>query len=505
MASYPTLIICCIIIYSLALDCSCFSFDASLHSRKKSTTRQRRTLFDVASSPLWSAAAGESTVATDTILPTEDQTISTKKQLDLHPPTIDAIAKGLLLRAQIVPNMPLRIFEEDADNIEPWQVTLTAGKVAQQSVEEWQTKEQLTFEENEENLQVVAGRVVAVLTRLEELEEELLKRCNTMNGEVILNVGVPTEELKAFQTTAEGATASQTRDIAAAIDAACLFDEQLRYNRAKSLLAMFLHEIEGPGLRRNRVVIPCMDVDFLSEEMFSALLGCANDVGDSSDDKNNVENNMKENVVNVDTTVEENALPSQSLHPITIDAIEEAFRLRAQNMTTSPLRLLANMEWFEVQYSIMKFAERFLEKYSKGSKDSEEPIWTEEELQTIAGRIVGVLVRLDDLEWEWNHRVSTSAQGQPESSDMIPFSQWKSILGLHPDNVEQRCIKTVDMALLEDNDFAKTRAERMLALFLLNIEGPAMKASGNLSPDGSVVDFIQDETQLNLMMPKMDK
>ena len=102
-------------------------------------------------------------------------------------------------------------------------------------------------------------------------------------------------------------------------------------------------------------------------------------------------------------------------------------------------------------------------------------------------------------------RVSTSALGQPESSDMIPYNQWKSILGLHPDNVEQRCIKTVDTALLEDNEFAKTRAERMLALFLLNIEGPAMKASGNLSPDDSVVDFIQDETQLNLMMPKLDK
>ena len=499
MAFHPRLIRC-IILYSLALGCVCFAFDASLHSLKKSATRQRRS-YDVATS-LWGAAAGESNVATNTQIPTETE----KQQLDLHPPAIDAIAKGLLVRAQNVPNMPLRIFDDEVGDIEPWQVTLSAGKVAQQSVEEWQKEKQLDIEENEENLQVVAGRVVAVLTRLEELEEELLKRCNKMSDEVVFNFGVPAEELKTIQTITEDATVKEMRDAAAVIDAACLFDEQLRYNRAKSLFAMFLHEIEGPGLRSNGVVLPCMDVDFLSEEIFDALLGGANDVNDSSDDtvESAENNNIEIGEEKIETRVEENPLPSQSLHPITIDAIEEAFRLRAQNMTTSPLRLLdSNMEWFEVQYSIMKFTERFLEKYTKESKSSEEPKWTEEEFQTIGGRIVGVLVRLDDLEWEWNHRVTTSTLGQPESSDMIPHDQWKLTLGLHPDNVEQRCMKTLDTTLLEESDFARARAERMLALFLLNIEGPAMKASGNLSLDGSEVDFIQDDTQLNLMMPKV--
>ena len=98
--------------------------------------------------------------------------------------------------------------------------------------------------------------------------------------------------------------------------------------------------------------------------------------------------------------------------------------------------------------------------------------------------------------------MSTSTIGQPESPDMIPYNQWKTILGLHPNNIEQRCIKTLDMALLEENDFARARAERMLALFLLNIEKPGMKASGNEAPGGSEVNFIKDETQLNLMMPK---
>ena len=447
------------------------------------------------STSLW-AAAEESNVATTTKPPADENQTPAKKQRDLHPPTINAISEALLIRAQNVPNMPFRIFKEDVGNIEAWEITLTAGKLAQQFVEEWQQQEQLTLEKHEEEMQVVAGRVMAVLTRSEELEEELVKRCSKMSEELIFSLGVPTEELKTLQTSSEDVIYN-LRDASAAIDAACLFDPQLRYNRAKSLLAMFLHEIEGPGLRRNNVAFPCMDVDFLSADDFDALLGAAND---SSDDFHSVKENSVENV---ETTVEEKAPPSQSLHPVTIDAIEEAFRLRAQNMTLSPLRLLdSNMEFFEVQYSIMKFADRFLEKYTKGSKNNETPTWTEAELQTIGGRIVGVLIRLDDLEWEWNHRVSTSTIGQPESPDMIPYNQWKTILGLHPKNIEQRCIKTLDMALLEENDFARARAERMLALFLLNIEKPGMKASGNEAPGGSEVNFIKDETQLNLMMPK---
>ena len=118
---------------------------------------------------------------------------------------------------------------------------------------------------------------------------------------------------------------------------ACLFDESLHLNQARSLLAMFLHEIEGPGLRRNNVVIPCMDVDFLSDEEWGILFGpkCKKEeIHDSQSSAPAVaskEESHKSSHVN-------QARPS--LHPITIDAIEEAFRLRSKNLTTSPLRLI---------------------------------------------------------------------------------------------------------------------------------------------------------------------
>ena len=481
MASYPRLLaaIHAFILYYFAAACCscCFSFRAPVvyhHPLKP------RSCYDVSSSYLRSFTAGDASVATTT----ESIQSKMEEKRDLHPPTLNAITEALLVRAQNVKGMPMRIVDDDG-SIEPWEITLTCGKIAQQSVEEWMKQEQLTLQENEDEMQVVAGRVVAVLTRLDELEEELLKRCNNLSDEKsAFSLGVPLEEL----------SASQISDKAAAIDAACLFDQQLRYNRAKSLLAMFLHEIEGPGLRRNNVVLPCMDVDFLSEEQFNALLVTASDAVDDSSGQNSVD--IVESVV-------EEKVPKQSLHPVTIDAIAEAFILRAQNVTTSPLRLLdSNMEWFEVQYSIVKFADRFLEKHTKGNKNGDVLTWTEEELQTIGGRIVGVLTRLDDLEWEWNHRVCSSILGNPDSPDMIPYDEWKSILGLYH-NVEQNCIKTLDMALLEEEDFARVRAERMLALFLLNIEGPGLKASGRTVPGGSEVDFIRDEAQLALMMPKL--
>ena len=83
------------------------------------------------------------------------------------------------------------------------------------------------------------------------------------------------------------------------------------------------------------------------------------------------------------------------------------------------------------------FADRFLEKHTKDAPtasegDGCESRWSEEELQTIGGRIVGVLMRLDDLEWEWNHRVHASALADADSLDAVAHDAWKTTLGLHP-------------------------------------------------------------------------
>lgn len=61
--------------------------------------------------------------------------------------------------------------------MEAWEVTLAAGKIAQRVVEEWQGRKRLDLAEDDEVVEVVAGRVFGVSTRFEELEAELLDRC----------------------------------------------------------------------------------------------------------------------------------------------------------------------------------------------------------------------------------------------------------------------------------------------------------------------------------------
>jgi len=375
--------------------------------------------------------------------------------------------------------------------MEEWEVTLTAGKIAQEAAEEYLARHKLNPKENEaeeELLQVMAGRVVAVLVRLDELEDELLKRCSNNSDDIseeqCISLGIPIKELNAYQSD------TKTAEI---IDSTCLFDTTIRDNRSKSLLAMFLHDIEGPGLRKNNVKIPCMDVDFLEEDVLFGSDVDLEEVMESASDT--TADTLQDDTLREDDDKHQTTRPS--LHPITIDAIEEAFRLRSQNSTTSPLRLINDsMEWFEVQYSVVKFADRFMEKYTK-NKSTTPHDWTEDELQTIGGRIVGVLMRLDDLEWEWNHRVTTSSLVNEVESTV-----WKTTFGLHPDDIEQNCILTLDTALSEEEDFARVRAERMLGLFLLNVEGPFVEEA---MPGGSHPDFIQDELQLKLMAPKAAK
>jgi len=71
--------------------------------------------------------------------------------------------------------------------------------------------------------------------------------------------------------------------------------------------------------------------------------------------------------------------------------------------------------------------------------------------------------------------------------------------------VEQDCFLTVDTALAAEKDFARARAEKMLALFLMNIESPGLEASGSKVPGGSNPDFIDDSVLLELMMPRPKK
>jgi len=385
--------------------------------------------------------------------------------------------------------------------MEPWEITFTAGKIAQPAVERWRDSLGLPDDDQQlkEEMEVMAGRIVATVTRLEELEGELLRRCEEakLSAEDLSLLGVSMDEIIALQDRSDS---KRVENAMAAIDAACLIDDTLRYNRAKTVFAMFLHELEGPGLRQNNVVLPCMEVDFLGKKEWDLLFGSS---GDNDSERSTEQPVQATPSDSSKEQINSNASNRPSLHPLVIEAIEESFRLRAKNSTTSPLRKIdASTEWYEIEFSAMKHAERFLERHAKQQQQPNHGFqWTDEELHTIGGRVVGVLMRLDDLEWEWHHRVTTSSLGK-----VVPEEDWKRNLGLHPGSVEQECIRTVDLALVEDEEFARRRAEIMYAMFLMNIEEPGVKASGSSVVGGSSAkDFIEDSKYIELMMPRLKK
>jgi len=87
----------------------------------------------------------------------------------------------------------------------------------------------------------------------------------------------------------------------------------------------------------------------------------------------------------------------------------------------------------------------------------------QEEASLIGGRVVAIVMRLEDLEWELGHRCQ-------KETWIMEQDLWDSF-GVLPD---ERCIRTLDERILQDSTFTKCRAERLLAIFLLNLEGPGV-------------------------------
>ena len=440
----------------------------------------------------------------------KDECAAGENEIDLHPHTIAALSRAFLVRAEKNPDMLLRF---DQSRMEEWEIALNAGKVSQAAVEAFVKDHSLdpTNESHVEMTQVLGGRVVAVIARFDELEEDLLGRCARKLAELeeggggpptrrdrFVNVGVPDSELEAFASVDSRLGLSDGASPAEVIDGECLFSESLRTDRARSLLAMFLNEIEGPGLRRNGVKVPCMDVDFLGEEELEVLFGSKSDDGPGdSDEESHAPGSPKQDVPTDSAepdTAGDITTSASPLHPVVLDAIEEGLRLRSKNITTSPLRIIdAEIEMYEVQLTVGKFVERFLSSRDDLNK------FTTEEVEIIGGRAVGALMRLDDLEWEWNHRVTSSG-----SFNDMSVEEYMHEVGLAR-GIEQTDVGAIDRLLLGDSRFARSRAERLYGLFLMSLEGPGVEASGDAIPHGSFADFIDDEVQVELMKPRQRK
>lgn len=169
-----------------------------------------------------------------------------------------------------------------------------------------------------------------------------------------------------------------------------------------------------------------------------------------------------------------------SLHPTTINAIAECLKTRASNNPETPLRVSDDVQPLDVALSAGKIAATAIEKRQRSSTEDGMEL-TSEESQTIAGRVVGVVMRLNELESLLNSKVS--------SVDWIKkYGEWETFGVLeNEENVEDK--------IKMDPLFTLSRAECLLALFLETVEKPQMDKLGTSAPGGSGVDFLDADRQ----------
>jgi hypothetical protein len=174
-----------------------------------------------------------------------------------------------------------------------------------------------------------------------------------------------------------------------------------------------------------------------------------------------------------------------SLHPTTINAIAEVLKQRASD-DSSNLRISETVKPLDVAVAAGKIAADFLQKRRDTSTQDGMEFNIKEE-QTIAGRVVGVVVRLDELE-------RTLAERTRDVAWIKKYNEWASFGVLEEDGLLQLRIK-------DDPLFSVARAECLLAIFLQTVEAPKLKEIGETVPGGSQIDFI-DEDRLRVLLPE---
>ena len=123
-------------------------------------------------------------------------------------------------------------------------------------------------------------------------------------------------------------------------------------------------------------------------------------------------------------------------------------------------------------------------------KDETTDVFTIEEAQTISGRVVGVVMRMRDLESNMIQKVN-GVEWVTKYSEEESFGLLKKECQLIADeekilNNDKQLAETIKMNPL----FRMNRAECLLALFLSTVEKPQMEKMGQEITGGSDVDFI---------------
>mmetsp|Transcript_30763 Transcript_30763/g.47166 ORF Transcript_30763/g.47166 Transcript_30763/m.47166 type:complete len:283 (+) Transcript_30763:164-1012(+) len=178
-----------------------------------------------------------------------------------------------------------------------------------------------------------------------------------------------------------------------------------------------------------------------------------------------------------------------SLHPVAINAIAEALKLRATGKEV--LTVSEDVQPLQVAMTAGRIAAEAIERRQTASQQ-DGMVLEAEEGQTIAGRVVGVIMRFDELEGMLQNKVK-------EVEWVAKYDQWNDFGLLNDEPAKGSPGDDVRIRIQDDPLFTMCRAECLLALFLHHVEMPQLTKAGVTVPDGSSIDFLDDDRRMVLL------
>lgn len=159
---------------------------------------------------------------------------------------------------------------------------------------------------------------------------------------------------------------------------------------------------------------------------------------------------------------------------------------------------MGDVQPLDVAVAAGKIATNCIEQRAKSStavKGDESSAFTHDEAQLICGRVVGVVMRWDELEKTLVERV--------RAQKWITKYGEENSFGLIKDELLEEDVKVLVKKKMKDDPLCRMcRAECLYALFLRDVEQPTMEKLGQVPVDGhSGVDFL-DAERLEVLFPK---
>lgn len=188
-----------------------------------------------------------------------------------------------------------------------------------------------------------------------------------------------------------------------------------------------------------------------------------------------------------------------SLHPTAINAIANALKLRAKGELLVVNQddddsSSSNNNALELAIQAGQIATDVIAQRQQSAKQDGMTL-TKEEEQTLAGRVVGVIMRFYELEKLLVEKTSTQTW-------ITKYNEWDTF-GVMAEEAEEEQEKqnsndTTTTTLLQnrikdDPLFTLNRAECLLGLFLHTIEIPQLIKIGQEVPDKSIIDFLDED------------